>query len=242
MRTFGLIGKNIDYSFSRKYFSEKFEVENIDAEYLNFDIATIDEFPETIRQNSINGLNVTIPYKEKIIPFLDRLDAHAEKIKAVNTIKFEEDGSLTGYNTDYWGFSNALKPHLQRHHNRALILGTGGASKAIAYSLELLGIEFRFVSRKSKEDQYTYSELNKQIIEEHTLIINCTPLGTSPNIEAYPEIPIEFISEKHLIFDLIYNPSETRLMKLCSEKGAQTLNGLEMLKLQANKAWEIWNS
>lgn len=242
MRTFGLIGKNIDYSFSRKYFSEKFEVENIDAEYLNFDIATIDEFPETIRQNSINGLNVTIPYKEKIIPFLDRLDAHAEKIKAVNTIKFEEDGSLTGYNTDYWGFSNALKPHLQRHHNRALILGTGGASKAIAYSLELLGIEFRFVSRKSKEDQYTYSELNKQIIEEHTLIINCTPLGTSPNIEAYPEIPIEFISEKHLIFDLIYNPSETRLMKLCSEKGAQTFNGLEMLKLQANKAWEIWNS
>lgn len=242
MRTFGLIGKNIDYSFSRKYFSEKFEVENIDAEYLNFDIATIDEFPETIRQNSINGLNVTIPYKEKIIPFLDRLDAHAEKIKAVNTIKFEEDGSLTGYNTDYWGFTNALKPHLQRHHNRALILGTGGASKAIAYSLELLGIEFRFVSRKSKEDQYTYSELNKQIIEEHTLIINCTPLGTSPNIEAYPEIPIEFISEKHLIFDLIYNPSETRLMKLCSEKGAQTLNGLEMLKLQANKAWEIWNS
>lgn len=242
MRTFGLIGKNIDYSFSRKYFSEKFEVENIDAEYLNFDIATIEEFPETIRKNAINGLNVTIPYKEKIIPFLDRLDAHAEKIKAVNTIKFEEDGSLTGYNTDYWGFSNALKPHLQRHHNRALILGTGGASKAIAYSLELLGIEFRFVSRKSKEDQYTYSELNKQIIEEHTLIINCTPLGTSPNIEAYPEIPIEFISEKHLIFDLIYNPSETRLMKLCSEKGAQTLNGLEMLKLQANKAWEIWNS
>lgn len=242
MRTFGLIGKNIDYSFSRKYFSEKFEVENIDAEYLNFDIATIEEFPETIRKNAINGLNVTIPYKEKIIPFLDRLDAHAEKIKAVNTIKFEEDGSLTGYNTDYWGFSNALKPHLQRHHNRALILGTGGASKAIAYSLELLGIEFSFVSRKSKEDQYTYSELNKQIIEEHTLIINCTPLGTSPNIEAYPEIPIEFISEKHLIFDLIYNPSETRLMKLCSEKGAQTLNGLEMLKLQANKAWEIWNS
>lgn len=242
MRTFGLIGKNIDYSFSRKYFSEKFEVENIDAEYLNFEIATIEEFPETIRKNAINGLNVTIPYKEKIIPFLDRLDAHAEKIKAVNTIKFEEDGSLTGYNTDYWGFTNALKPHLQRHHNRALILGTGGASKAIAYSLELLGIEFRFVSRKSKEDQYTYSELNKQIIEEHTLIINCTPLGTSPNIEAYPEIPIEFISEKHLIFDLIYNPSETRLMKLCSEKGAQTLNGLEMLKLQANKAWEIWNS
>lgn len=242
MRTFGLIGKNIDYSFSRKYFSEKFEVENIDAEYLNFDIVTIDEFPGTIRQNSINGLNVTIPYKEKIIPFLDRLDAHAEKIKAVNTIKFEEDGSLTGYNTDYWGFTNALKPHLQRHHNRALILGTGGASKAIAYSLELLGIEFSFVSRKSEEDQYTYSELNKQIIEEHTLIINCTPLGTSPNIEAYPEIPIEFISEKHLIFDLIYNPSETRLMKLCSEKGAQTLNGLEMLKLQANKAWEIWNS
>ncbi|MCH4824318.1 shikimate dehydrogenase [Gramella lutea] len=242
MKTFGLIGKNIDYSFSRKYFSEKFYIENLDAQYLNFDIPTIEKFPEVIGQNSINGLNVTIPYKEKIIPFLDRLDSHAEKIQAVNTIKFENDGSLTGYNTDYWGFSNSLKPYLQKHHNRALILGTGGASKAIAYSLKLLNIEYSFVSRKSIEGHLTYSELDEKILEDHPLIINCTPLGTSPNIEAYPEIPVEFISKKHLIFDLIYNPSETMLQKLCSEQGSQTLNGLEMLKLQANKAWEIWNS
>ena len=242
MRTFGLLGKNIDYSFSRKYFSEKFSNENLDAQYLNFDIPAIEEFPEIIRDNNISGLNVTIPYKEKIIPFLDQLDPHAEKIKAVNTIKFEKDGSLTGYNTDYWGFLNSLKPYLLPHHDRALILGTGGASKAIAYALNLLKIDYKFVSRSAKENQFSYSSLDENILNEYNLIINCTPLGTFPKVENYPEIPVKFISEKHLVFDLIYNPSETTLMKLSAENGAKTLNGLQMLQLQADKAWEIWNT
>lgn len=242
MRSFGLIGKNIDYSFSRKYFSEKFSNENIDAEYKNFDIPHIENFSEVIRNSVISGLNVTIPYKEEIIPYLDYLDPHAEKIKAVNTIKFEKDGSMCGYNTDYWGFLESIKPHLEPQHSTALILGTGGASKAIAYALRLLGIDFKFVSRKPEQDQFFYAELDRNIINSHKLIINCTPLGTSPNIEKYPDIPFDFISEKHLIYDLIYNPSETKLMQLASEKGAKSINGLQMLKLQAEKAWNIWNS
>ncbi|CAL65743.1 shikimate dehydrogenase family protein [Christiangramia forsetii] len=242
MRTFGLLGKNIDYSFSRNYFSDKFSNENIDAEYRNFDLSSIEKFTDVIKDNIISGLNVTIPYKEAIIPYLDHLDSNAEKIKAVNTIKFEKDGSLCGYNTDYWGFLESLKPHLEPHHSKALILGTGGASKGIAYALSLLEIDFKFVSRNPEEDQFSYHELDSKIIGSHSLIINCTPLGTYPDIESSPEIPFEFISEKHLIYDLIYNPSETKFMQLAAEKGAKTTNGLEMLKLQAEKAWSIWNS
>ncbi len=242
MRTFGLIGKNIDYSFSRKYFSTKFSEEDIQDIYVNFDISSIEEFPGILEKNEISGLNVTIPYKEVIIPFLDKLDLHSEKIQAVNTIKFENDGSITGYNTDYWGFLNALKPHLEPQHTKAIILGTGGASKAIAYALELLNIQYKFVSRKPEKDQFSYRDLDKDILESYRLIINCTPLGTHPNVEACPDLPFKHISKQHLVFDLIYNPAETRLMKLSSEKGAKTLNGLEMLKLQAEKAWSIWNS
>ncbi|QYA27035.1 shikimate dehydrogenase [Gramella sp. MT6] len=242
MRTFGLIGKNIDYSFSRKYFSEKFSKENLKDQYVNFDIASIEEFLGILENNEITGLNVTIPYKEAIIPYLDKLDPHSNKIQAVNTIKFEHDGTITGYNTDYWGFLNALKPHLKPQHTNALILGTGGASKAIAYALELLDINYKFVSRKPEKEQFSYSDLDKDILDSYTLIINCTPLGTHPKVEACPDLPFQFISKQHLVFDLIYNPSETRLMKLSSEKGALTLNGLEMLKLQAEKAWNIWNS
>jgi len=242
MRSFGLVGKDIDYSFSRKYFSEKFSNEKIDAEYRNFDISSIEKFAEIIREKVISGLNVTIPYKEQIIPYLDYLEPHAEQIKAVNTIKFERDGSICGYNTDYWGFLEAVKPHLKPSHNKALILGTGGASKAIAYALKLLNIDFESVSRKPEENQVSYNQLDKQIIEDHKLIINCTPLGTTPNVDSYPEIPIEYISENHLIFDLIYNPSQTKLMQLASEKGAKTVNGFRMLELQAEKAWSIWNS
>ncbi len=242
MRTFGLIGKNIDYSFSRKYFSEKFSKENLHAQYLNFDISSIDKFPEVIQNNPIEGLNVTIPYKEEIIPFLHHLDPHAKKIQAVNTIKFEKDGSLTGYNTDFIGFLNALKPHLLPHHDNALILGTGGASKAIAYALKLLEIDYKFVSRTPEENQMLYKDLDENILKKHLLIINCTPLGTFPKTENYPDIPVNFISKKHIVFDLIYNPSETTLMKLSAKNGAQTYNGLQMLKLQAEEAWEIWNS
>ncbi|SDR95990.1 shikimate dehydrogenase [Gramella sp. MAR_2010_147] len=242
MRIFGLIGKDIDYSFSRKYFSEKFKKESIDAEYRNFDIPSIKNFPEISQNNIASGFNVTIPYKETIIPYLDHLDAHAEKIKAVNTIKFEKDGSLCGYNTDYWGFMQSIKPHLGAHHKNALILGTGGASKAIAYALDLLDIQTEFVSRDPENNQFSYSALTTNVLNSHTLIINCTPLGTSPNIEKYPNIPFEFLSEKHLVFDLIYNPSQTKLMQLAAEKGAKTINGLAMLEQQAEKSWQIWNS
>lgn len=242
MRTFGLIGRNIDYSFSRKYFSEKFNEENIDAEYKNFDIGSIEEFPLIIKNNLISGLNVTIPYKEEIIPFLDHLDPHAKEIKAVNTIKFEKDGSICGYNTDFWGFTEAIKPALKPYHSHALILGTGGASKAIAYALRLLDIDYRFVSRKPEKDQFSYQDLNEDILNKYSLIINCTPLGTYPKVEQSPEIPFQYISANHLVFDLIYNPSETSLMRSAKENGAQTMNGLEMLKLQAEKAWSIWNS
>ncbi|APG59073.1 shikimate dehydrogenase family protein [Christiangramia salexigens] len=243
MRRFGLLGKSIDYSFSRKYFSEKFNNESIDAIYQNFDIPDIAEFANILKNTpQINGLNVTIPYKEAIIPYLDDLDEHAEAIKAVNTIKIEKDGSLTGYNTDYWGFMEAIKPHLLPKHKQALILGTGGASKAIAYSLDLLGIDYQFVSRNPGEDQISYSSLNEEILQQHLLLINCTPLGTFPNTDEHPSIPIDLITENHLIFDLIYNPSETKLMSLAKEKGAASLNGYRMLELQAEKAWEIWNS
>lgn len=242
MRTFGLIGKNISYSFSRKYFSEKFRNENIQAEYKNFDIDSIEKFSEIIKDNLISGLNVTIPYKEEIIPYLDHLDSHSKEIKAVNTIKFEKDGSLCGYNTDYWGFIEAIKPSLLSHHNYALILGTGGASKAIAYALRLLHIDYRFVSRNPENNQFSYQELDKTILEKYSLIINCTPLGTFPNTEESPGIPFQYISKKHLIFDLIYNPSETKLMKISAENGAKTLNGHQMLELQAENSWSIWNS
>ncbi|MCG9973123.1 shikimate dehydrogenase family protein [Christiangramia crocea] len=242
MRTFGLLGRNIDYSFSRKYFSEKFQKENIDAEYRNFDVDSIEKFPYVLRNNIISGLNVTIPYKEEIIPFLDHLDPHSREIQAVNTVKFEKDGSLCGYNTDYWGFLESLKPFLKPHHKKAIILGTGGASKAIAYALKLLEIDYQFVSRKKAAHIFSYKELNKEIFENHTLVINCTPLGTFPNTDNYPDVPVEYFSKNHLVFDLVYNPSETRLMQLAAEKGATTLNGLRMLELQAEKAWEIWNS
>lgn len=242
MRIYGLIGKNIDYSFSRKYFTEKFSIENLKCEYRNFDIPDIEKFPSIIRENGVAGFNVTIPYKEAIIPYLDQLDTHSEKIKAVNTIKLEKNGSLTGYNTDYWGFLEALKPHLKPHHKKALILGTGGASKAIAYALELLRIDYKFVSRKPEENQIAYSDIDGEILGNYHLIINCTPLGTFPDIDISPNVPFQFISEKHLVFDLIYNPSETKLMRLAAENGAKTLNGLQMLIFQAEKAWKIWNS
>ncbi len=242
MRTFGLIGRNIDYSFSRRYFSEKFSRENLHDQYLNFDIDRIDEFPEVIKNNLIAGLNVTIPYKEEIIPFLDHLDLHSKKIQAVNTIKFQKDGSLVGYNTDYWGFLEAIKPHLQSHHTKALILGTGGASKAVAYALDLLEICYNFVSRQPSEGFFTYHDLDDLVLHDHPIIINTTPLGTFPKVDMAPVIPYRFISNKHLVFDLIYNPAQTKFMKLAEENGAKTCNGLQMLELQAERAWDIWNS
>ncbi|MCC8361441.1 shikimate dehydrogenase family protein [Salinimicrobium sediminilitoris] len=241
MRKFGLVGRNISYSFSRKFFSEKFEREGIAAVYENFDLEDIKEFPEVIINNpELKGLNVTIPYKETILPFLDNLDPIAEEIGAVNTIKVSGDGQLTGYNTDYFGFTEALKPHLKPHHQNAFILGTGGASKAIDYALRSLNINTRFVSRSPSKNAISYEDLSKENLATHTVIVNTTPLGTYPKIEEFPALPVQHLNTQHLLFDLIYNPSKTALMQLAESGGATVLNGQKMLELQALKAWEIW--
>ncbi|MDT0687488.1 shikimate dehydrogenase family protein [Autumnicola psychrophila] len=242
MKLFGLLGKNIDYSFSRSYFSEKFQNEAINAEYRNFDIAEIGQFESIIQQNEgLKGLNVTIPYKQSVMNYLDRLDENAEAIGAVNTIQIEEDKSLTGYNTDYVGFSAAIKPMLKNGNYRALILGTGGASKAVAFAFQKLEIKYLYVSRNPGPDQVSYQDLNEEILQKYKIIINTTPLGTFPNTEDHPDIPYHYLTQDHLAYDLIYNPSTTKFMELAAKNGASTSNGLQMLQLQAEKAWEIWN-
>jgi shikimate dehydrogenase len=241
-RKFGLLGKEIDYSFSRGYFSEKFKAEDLNATYENFDFQNIELVTTLLNPSAqISGINITIPYKESIIPYLDELQEDAVNIGAVNTVKFE-DGKSIGHNTDFYGFTKALKPHLKAHHKKALILGTGGASKAIAYSLKKLGITYVFVSRNPDFNEMSYHNLDEDIVRDYTLIINCTPLGTHPNIQQKPQIPYEGISEKHIMFDLIYNPSETAFLKQGKSKGATIVNGLKMLEFQAEKSWEIWNS
>ncbi|MGV6832745.1 MAG: shikimate dehydrogenase family protein [bacterium] len=240
---FGLIGKNIDYSFSRGYFSKKFENEGFDHSYENFDLADISEFESVLKVKDLKGLNVTIPYKEAIIPYLDSIHKKATKIGAVNTIKITKKGKLKGYNTDYYGFKKSLEPLLKSHHDAALILGTGGASKAIKQVLKKLGIVTRFVSRNAGKDiAFTYDTLTDHIIEEHNIIVNCTPLGTYPNIEAHPNIPYQGITSQHLVYDLIYNPEVTTFLKKSKKEGAVIQNGLRMLQLQAEKSWEIWQS
>ena len=243
MKTFGLLGKNIDYSFSRGYFNDKFEANKLDCTYKNFDLESIESFKE-IKENSIafSGFNVTIPYKEDILPYLDSVDSEAKEIGAVNTIKIKNK-KLIGYNTDHYGFINSLLPHLKPHHQKALILGTGGASKAVAFALKKMGIDYEYVSRsKSEKIKHTYDSIKPSDIEACKLIINCTPLGTFPEIETCPEIPYDSVSDQHLLFDLIYNPAETQFLKNGVLNGAKIINGLEMLKIQAEKSWEIWNS
>lgn len=244
MNKLGLLGKNISYSFSKAYFKKKFEDENINnTTYENFDIESIDLLPSILKNTKgLKGLNVTIPYKEDVIPFLDKVNKKAKAIGAVNTIKITKKGKLVGYNTDCYGFKKSLKPALKPHHKKALILGTGGASKAIAYSLKELGIEYSYVSRTaSKNVQFTYNALTEAIVKEHQIIINCTPLGTFPNVNDCPNIPYQGITKKHILFDLIYNPEQTKFLNHGKTKNATTINGLNMLKFQAEKAWSIWN-
>lgn len=212
-----------------------------DCSYENFDVSEISEFKRLIAENKLSGLNVTIPYKEKVIPYLSSLDDTAEKIGAVNTIKFTGAG-LIGYNTDAYGFQRSLEEKLKPTHKKALVLGTGGASKAVAFVLRQLAIEVIFVSRNPHENQLSYEELGPSVITSHQIIVNCTPLGTHPNINARPHIPYKFITPEHLLFDLIYNPEKTKFLRIGEEQGAQIQNGLPMLKFQAEKAWEIWNS
>jgi shikimate dehydrogenase len=242
-KRFGLLGRNISYSFSKGYFTEKFNTENFTGcSYENFDIPEITDFPQIVKETSdLKGLNVTIPYKEAVLPFLDKLSKKATQIGAVNTIKITKKGELKGYNTDYYGFKKSLKPLLQPHHKKALILGTGGASKGVAFALDELGILYTFVSREASENAIDYNRINATTFDNYQIIINSTPVGTSPNTEAFPLIPYEFFTDKHIAYDLIYNPAETQFLKKAKEKGAQTKNGLDMLIFQAEKAWKIWN-
>lgn len=247
MQKYGLIGYPLKHSFSIGYFNEKFEAENIDAQYVNFEIPDIRDFMEVIEENpNLCGLNVTIPYKEQVIPYLDELDKDTAKIGAVNVIKIirlpKGKVKLVGYNSDIVGFTQSIEPLLQPHHTKALILGTGGASKAVFHGLDNLGIKATFVSRTKKSDDIlTYRELTPEIMQEHTVIVNTTPLGMYPKVDFCPDIPYEQLTPNHLLYDLLYNPNETLFMKKGKEQGAVVKNGLEMLLLQAFASWEIWN-
>ena len=242
-KRFGLLGRNISYSFSKGYFTDKFANENFEGcTYENFDIEDISTFPEIIKNTlDLKGLNVTIPYKETVLPFLDKLSKKAALIGAVNTIKITKKGKLKGYNTDYYGFKKSLQPLLKEHHRKALILGTGGASKAVAFALQELQISYAFVSRETKENAINYDLINATTFDNYQIIINSTPVGTSPNVDLFPIIPYEYFTKKHIAFDLIYNPAETQFLKKAKENGAQIKNGLDMLIYQAEKAWKIWN-
>ena len=240
---FGLVGRNISYSFSKKYFTDKFSaVHYKNFSYENFDIHSIEEFSDIIKNNqNLKGLNVTIPYKETVIPFLGKLSKKATLIGAVNVIRFTKKGELKGYNSDYYGFKKSLKPLLQEHHKKALILGTGGASKAVAFALKELKIDVAFVSREVSEKTINYDLINETTFDNYHILINCTPLGTSPKTEEFPQIPYQFFTPKHIAFDLIYNPSETQFLSKAKQNGAVIQNGLQMLHFQAEKAWKIWN-
>jgi shikimate dehydrogenase len=255
MQTFGLIGRKLTHSFSKKYFSTKFEKESIkDAHYELFELSTIDEFPKLIKKYpTLKGLNVTIPYKLEVLPFLDEVDVAAQRVGAVNVIKIEENGILKGYNSDYYGFKESLisflkiQSFVKAQAMSALILGTGGASKAVKVALEDLQIPYLFVSRIGGGNTMTgnkalsYNELDKLTMEENLLIINTTPLGMYPQIEACPEIPYQFLTANHFLYDLVYNPETTLFMYKGLEKKAKVTSGLSMLYLQAEKSWEIWN-
>lgn len=244
MERYGLIGKRLDYSFSKAFFTDKFTSEEINTVYNNIELEDDNALAHFFDSGvgDYKGLNVTIPYKEKVIPFLDKLSTEAQQIGAVNTIKVVGD-RLIGYNTDAFGFKNSIKPFLRNIHERALILGTGGASKAVEYVLKNLGIDVFYLSRTPEGDrQFSYEQANEIMMNSFKLIINCTPLGTHPNIKEQPNIPVEHVSEDHLVIDLIYNPEETQLLSKAKARGADTMNGLSMLKHQAIKAWEIWHS
>lgn len=245
MQKYGLIGYPLKHSFSRDYFNEKFQAEDIDAEYANFEISSINEFPAVIEKNpDLRGLNVTIPYKEKVISYLDEVDKTAIPIGAVNVIKIiRQKGKtkLVGYNSDIIGFTRSIEPLLEKNHKKALVLGTGGAAKAIFHGLKNLGIEPTYVSRHKGANIFTYEELTPEIMAEYTVIVNCTPVGMYPKVDECPNIPYNCLTSNHLLYDLLYNPDITLFMKKGAAGGATVKNGLEMLLLQAFAGWEIWN-
>jgi shikimate dehydrogenase len=244
MDCYGLIGFPLKHSFSKDYFNSKFVSEGIDAEYINFEITSITELKSIINNNpQLKGINVTIPYKEQVIPYLDALSENARLIGAVNVIKVERSKKkvkLTGFNSDIIGFKQSIEPLLQPHHQQALILGNGGAAKAVFYGLQQLGLAATYVSREKTPNLLTYSEISPDVMEKHTIIVNCTPVGMWPNVDDCPAIPYQWLTNKHLLYDLLYNPNETLFMKKGEEQGAMVKNGLEMLLLQAFAGWNIW--
>ena len=245
MDKYGLIGFPLGHSFSKSFFNEKFQNEGIDAEYINFEIKGIDELPEVLATNpELRGLNVTIPYKEKVLSFLDYISVEARAIGAVNVIRVDHKGDdvvLKGYNSDVIGFTKSIEPLLETFHRKALILGTGGASKAINYGLKSLGLETVLVSRFERPGTIQYKDITPDVVKEYNVIVNCTPSGMFPHYDECPDLPYEALDNHNLLYDLIYNPDETLFMKKGRERGAQTKNGLEMLLLQAFASWDFWN-
>lgn len=246
MDKYGLIGYPLGHSFSISYFNQKFQDENIDAVYENYEIPSIDALPEVLSSNpELKGINVTIPYKEKVLPFLDSISPEARAIGAVNVIRVSHKGNKTilkGYNSDVIGFTKSIEPMLEKKwHQKALILGTGGASKAIDYGLRNLGLETVFVSRYERPGTIQYQNITPEVVKEYNVIVNCTPLGMYPKTEVCPELPYEAMDNHTILYDLIYNPDETLFMKRGAEYGANVKNGLEMLLLQAFSSWEFWH-
>jgi len=247
MKKYGLIGYPLEHSFSKDFFNRKFKSERIDAEYINFQIDNVRELKNVLKENpTLCGMNVTLPYKTQVIPLLDEIDKDALLIGAVNVIKFTRGRfkkmKLKGYNSDITGFKESIEPLLNKEiHRRAMILGTGGASKAVFHGLKQLDIEVQFVSREPEANSITYDEITPEWIEKCTVIVNATPLGMYPHIDECPNIPYESLTTKHLLYDLLYNPDETLFMRKGKSKGATVKNGLEMLLLQAFVSWEIWN-
>lgn len=238
-KKYGLIGQSLSHSFSKDYFKRKFNKEQVDADYSNFEVAEISGLKNVLNQK-MDGFNVTIPYKEHIVPFLKEIDDEALKIGAVNTLK-PIPGGWKGFNTDVFGFSQSIKPFLKSHHSKALVLGTGGASKAVTFALEKIGVEVIKISRNTASGDATYDDINENMIKFCNLIVNTTPVGMSPKVEHSPKIPYQFITDRHLLYDLIYNPLETQFLKEGKIRGAEIMNGKSMLELQAEKSYEIWN-
>lgn len=239
---YGLVGQKLKHTFSKIYFDEKFRKLKLDFTYYrNYQLETIDEFPRFLREHpDVSGLNITFPYKESVMQYCDEITEEAKKIGAVNCIQFKLKKKI-GHNTDVIGFRESFKPLLKKHHDKALVLGTGGANKSVVYVLNELNIDFKNVSLHPLENEFGYADLNKEVIKEYSIIINTSPIGMAPHDYLFPQIPYEFLSSKHLLFDLIYNPADTIFLQRGKEKGATTQNGISMLKRQAEESWEIWN-
>jgi len=241
MDKYGIIGNPLGHSFSKGFFTEKFAKEGIDAQYLNFQIPEIGKLTDVLKENpELRGINVTLPYKTEVIPFLDELSDEAREIGAVNVVQIR-NGHLKGFNSDIIGFTRSIQPLLKPHHKKALILGTGGASRAIRVGLTRLGLEWKYVSRTPREGMITYDDITAETLKEYEVIVNCSPVGMFPKVDECPAIPYEFLTADNLLYDLVYNPEDTLFLKRGREQGARGKNGLEMLHLQAIASWEFWN-